>query len=79
MAEENKETVKPTEQDSISKAEAIAARLEAANKEYAALIERAEKSRITEIFGGKSVAAEKPKTQDELDQEKANVLLSRFK
>lgn len=64
--------------DLISEAQGLAERLEKANQEYKTLVERAEKIKVNELLGGRSVV-EKPKTQEEIDQEKANKLISRFK
>ena len=75
MAEE----IKVVEEDLLTKAQAIAERIEKANAESKLILEKAEKLRVTEILGGRSVAAEKPKTQEDVDQEVANRFISRFK
>ena len=75
---EEEEPVKKVEQeteDNISKANAAAARLEAANKELARLTKVQERLEVEQTLSGKTTAGTKRRSKDEIADENARKML----
>lgn len=64
--------------DLIATTQSLVEELKRQNAEYRGLVERHEKLRVVELLSGKGEAGIKPKSQDEIDQEKADELIKRF-
>ena len=78
MEEEKKEEPKEEKtkpEDLIKSATEAAERLEQANKKHQELLNRQEKMHVKESLGGKSEAAPKEKTKEELETEGARKLI----